>query len=214
MTVNWLHSDNPWSVSCWYFSTLPLSVRFFQFEMISFLINEYSHIKHCCCIKLKDLTCLSTSQSYFTFKPVSTLRSSLPNLSDLSDNFKRVTQNVLNPKRQQTQANLNLWELLRTAGAEGAAAHTARSARAEDRNLYLLFVPRSGILVQQRELSWDRGTGKHGRGQRWRVQGQRVQEGRQADRLEGWIQPLVTEPRQSWSFGVYLQRHPSRHVVI
>ena len=94
------------------------------------------------------------------------------------------------------------------------AAHTTRSTRAEDRNLYLLFVPRSGLLVQLRELSWGRRMGEHKRGSEVKSAGSESagtrlgaetgwekvsqSEDRQADRLEGYIWPLVTMPRQLW----------------
>lgn len=57
--------------------------------------------------------------------------------------------------RWRLQANLNLQKT-----PKRLAAHTSRSTRAEDRNLYLLFVPRSGLLVQLRELSWGRRNGQ------------------------------------------------------
>lgn len=66
--------------------------------------------------------------------------------------------------RWRLQANLNL--LKKPLRCRGTAAHGTKSTRAEDRNLYLLFVPRSGLLVQLREPSWERRVGEHKRVQR------------------------------------------------
>lgn len=46
-------------------------------------------------------------------------------------------------------------------------------------------MPRRGLLVQLRELSWGRRMDEHKGGQRWRVQGQRVQEQGQMQRQDG-----------------------------